>query len=83
MLDHRAAALLVCATLCVVGLAGLAPLTQGFSQVNAKGVAGLLASAAIGAIALLGIAALLLFVLIIALVVAAFIAALTLRPRGA
>jgi hypothetical protein len=51
--------LLICTVICVAGLVGLVPSTRGLSKCNGRQVAGVAIASASGAVALLGIAALL------------------------
>ena len=76
-LDRHAGVLLFFAVLCVAGLVGLAPATWGLAQCNGREVAGLGVAAAAGGASLLGIAALLLGVVIVLMILAAFSAALS------
>jgi hypothetical protein len=79
-LDH-AAALLACGVFSVVGLAGLLPLTRGFSKCNGKEVVGLALTSAAGGTSLLGIGALVIGALIGLSVLATFVLSFTATPR--
>jgi hypothetical protein len=76
-LNHRAAVLLGCAIVCVAGLVGLAAATRGLSHCGGREVVGVGFAAGAGGAALLGIAALLVGVLIVLIILAAFVAAFT------
>jgi hypothetical protein len=80
-LGHHAAALLACGVFCVAVLAGLMPCTQGFSRCNGIEVIGLVIAVAAGVVALLGIAALLIGAVIVLIVLATFLLALTATSR--
>ena len=75
-LDHHVE-LLVLSSLCLAGLLGLAPSTRGLAQASGPEVLVLAVATAAGAAALLGLAALGLAVLVAALVLVVFLAALT------
>jgi hypothetical protein len=76
-LNDHPAVLLALAAMCVAGLAGLAPITRGFSRCGGREVAGVGMAAAAGATALLGVATLLIGALIILVMLAALIVAFT------
>ena len=72
--------LLGCAAACLAGLAILAVLTRGFVGTNAYQTAGLIVATAAGGVALLGVAALALVILLAAVVIAVSIATFTFTP---
>ena len=80
-LDHHAAALLACGVLCVAGLVGLIPTTQGFSRCNGPEVLGLAVATAASGASLLGIAALMTGALIVLIILATFVLASTATSR--
>jgi hypothetical protein len=80
-LNHHAFVLLICASLCIAGLALLVPFTRGLAQCNGWQIAGVAAASAAGATSLLGVAALMIGTLIVLLVFATFLLAFTATSR--
>jgi hypothetical protein len=80
-LDHHAAALLACGVFSVAGLAGLTPLTRGFSKCNGREVVGLAITSAAGGASLLGLGALIIGALVGLSVLPTFVLAFTATPR--
>ena len=80
-LDHHAAALLACGVFSVAGLAGLIPTTRGFSRCNGPEVIGLAIATAASGASLLGIAALMTGALVLLVILATFVLAVTATSR--
>jgi hypothetical protein len=72
-LNNHAAILLTCAASCVVGLSAFIPGTRGLSRCNGWELSVVAAASLIGAIALLGIVALLVGAVIVLIIVATFL----------
>ena len=75
-LDHHVTVLLL-SSVCLIGFVGLTPLTRGLSKANSLEVLGLALTTTAGALALLGIAALVSAVMATGLVLMAFLTAFT------
>jgi hypothetical protein len=72
-LHNHAAILLTCAASCTAGLSALIPCTRGLSRCNGWQLSVVAAASSVGAIALLGIVALLVGALVVLIIVATFL----------